>query len=444
MQILIVGGGEVGTSIAAGLTDVHDTVILDVDGDRVDAIRGSLDALVVEGDGTSLSALDDVDIDETDIAIAATDDDETNLAVCATVSSVADTFTIAQVTKPAYVETWRNTHGTFGANYLVNSRLRAAQAIARIVDLPMAHDLERFANGSVQLVEFEVSADSPIVGAPLDELSATELVPVAVLREDDILTATETVTLDADDRLIVAGTEDAIDDCSKRITPVQYAESVEDVVLLGGSATTRHVANHLESRGHEPRMVVDDPDRARDLRASLTETTLLAHDATDPGFLEREHVGDADVVVVGFADDKRGLLGSMLARQQGADRTMTIVEAAEYDTLFEAAGVDVAVHPRVEAAEAISRFTRSREAENVAIVERDVAEVFEVEVESDSLLVDHTVQEAEQTLPESAVIAALTRDSDYYNPRPNIAFQEGDRVVVFASADVSDEVLSQL
>ncbi|MFC6989026.1 NAD-binding protein [Haloplanus sp. GCM10025708] len=232
--------------------------------------------------------------------------------------------------------------------------------------------------------------------------------------------------------------------CSERITPERYAESIDDVVLLGGSATAEHVARHLESQGRSPRMVVEDRSRANDLRADLTETTLLVHDPTDPSFLEREHVGDADVVLVGFDDDQRGLLGSMLARQQGADRTMTIVDEPEYDTLFEAAGIDVAVHPRAEAAEAISRFTRGRNAENVAIVERGVAEVFEVAVESSSLLVDHTVNEVEDTLPESVVVCALTRDGDYHHPHPSITFQEGDRVVAFASADVSDEVLSRL
>ncbi|WP_435096353.1 Trk system potassium transporter TrkA [Halarchaeum sp. P4] len=444
MRILIVGGGEVGTSVASGLTDAHDVVVLERAAERAEAVRGTLDALVVEGDATDLDVLADAGVGDADVAIGATDDDETNLAVCATVSEVSDTFTLAQVTNPNYVRTWREHHGAFGANYLVNSRLRAAHAIARIVDLPMAHDLETFSNGVVHLVEFELDAESPVVGEPMAGLGTDELVPVAVLREGDVHTDSEATTLAAGDRFVVAGTHEAVMDCSAHLTPEAYASSVDDIVLLGGSETVRHVATHLEARGWAPRMVVEDEARAHRLRDDLTDTTILVHDATDPEFLEREHVGDADVVVVGFADDQRGLLGSMLARQQGADRTMTIVDAAEYDTLFEAAGVDVAVHPRAEAAEAISRFTRGRHAENVAIVERGVAEVFEIAVEEGSLLLEHTVKEAEETLPESLVVCAITRDGDYHDPRPSVEFQEGDRVVAFASADVSDDVLGQL
>lgn len=444
MRVLIVGGGDVGIGIASGLTGTHEVVVLDADPERADALRGSFDVLVVEGDGTSMNALSEAGIEETDIVVAATHTDETNLAVCATASAVGDAFTIAQVRAERYVRTWRNTHGTFGANYLVNSRLRAAEAIARIVDLPMARDLETFSNDTVQLVEFEIDDGSPLIDEPLSDLAGEELVPAAVLRDEQVHTRAEQVTFEEEDRLVVIGTERAVTACSKRLTPERYATSVDDVVLLGGYGTAYHVARSLESRGRSPRMVVESEARAREYRNGLTETTLLVDDPTDPSFLERERVGDADVALVSFEDDQRGLLASMLARQEGADRTMTVVDDAEYDTLFEAAGVDVAVHPRVEAAEAISRFTRGRRAENVAIVERDVAEAFEIEVESGSLLVDHTVNEAEEALPESVVVGAITRDGTYQTPRPSIEFREGDRVVAFAAADVSDDVLSRL
>jgi trk system potassium uptake protein TrkA len=52
--------------------------------------------------------------------------------------------------------------------------------------------------------------------------------------------------------------------------------------------------------------------------------------------------------------------------------------------LFEAVGVDVAVNPRKTTAQEITRFTRERQAENVALVENDRAEVIEVEIDEES------------------------------------------------------------
>lgn len=442
MRILIVGGGEVGTSIATELVDAHEVVVVDSDEERVDTLAQTADVLAIRGDGTDLDTLENAGVEDADIAIAATDDDETNLAVCGTVTSISDTFTICQVEKATYLHTWRESHGAFGANLIVNSKRRAARAISRIIDLPMARDLETFADGAIHVGEFEIVEDSPVIDANADDLSTTDLAVVGVVRGDAVRLPDD-ATLQPGDQVVAIGPPDSIDGFSERIAPEESA-AVENIVIFGGGTAARRVAELLESHDRAPRLVTRDPTRARELVEALPDTTVLVHDVTDPEFLERENIGDADVGVVALDSDQEGLLTSMLVRKRGIDRTITVVDTAKYDELFEAAGVDVAVHPRAEAAEAIARFTRARRAENVAIVERDVAEVFEVEIQPDSLAIDHTVNELEEHLPDSAVVAAIVREDDYLVARPSINIQEGDHVVVFTAADVSDEVLTRL
>lgn len=443
MRILIVGAGEVGTSIAEDLVDAHRVVVVDIDPDRVEEITSTMDVLAVEGDGTSLDTLDEAGIEQADIVIAATDDDETNLAVCGTVSATSETFTIAQVAKPTYLRTWRESHGAFGANYLVNSELRAARGIASIIDLPMAHDFEEFGHGAVQVVEFEVTEESPVCGEPVGELGLVDLSIVGVLRGGVVYDPSDT-ELQANDRLVVVGTPEAVELFSSRLTPEERAEEIEDIIVFGATSTAREVAQTLEEEGRSPRVIAPSTERARELKSKLPQSTILVHDATDPEFLQRENVGDADIAIVAFGSDQQGLLVSMLARRQGVDRTVTVVSKAEYGRLFEAAGVDVAVHPRAEAAEEITRFTRGHRAENVALVEPDVAEVFEVELDEDSSLLGQTLSEAEETLPEKTVIGAVIRDGEYRTVWPNLEFQVDDRVVVFTPTSVDRETITQL
>lgn len=57
MKVLIVGAGQVGTDIAKSLSENHEITVVDEDAERVDVVNYEIDALAVEGDGTSMETL---------------------------------------------------------------------------------------------------------------------------------------------------------------------------------------------------------------------------------------------------------------------------------------------------------------------------------------------------------------------------------------------------
>jgi trk system potassium uptake protein TrkA len=221
-------------------------------------------------------------------------------------------------------------------------------------------------------------------------------------------------------------------------------EQAEDVVVVGGSKTGELAAQLLADRGFSPRIVEVDPERARELAERVPAATVLSHDATDPEFLTREHVQDADVVVATLGSDERSLLAALLAKRVGADRAIAVVEQPRYVELFEAVGVDVAVNPREVTAEEITRFTRDRRAENVAIVGSGGAEVLEVEIDDESALAGRPIVEGVADLPDGVVVGAIARGEDLVTPRGDTVVEVGDHVVAFAQADAVEEVTSKL
>jgi trk system potassium uptake protein TrkA len=74
MRIVVIGAGEVGSSIAASLDDEHEIVVVDIDGAKVEALTYSYDVLAIEGDGTSMPVLEDADVGGADLVIACTDE----------------------------------------------------------------------------------------------------------------------------------------------------------------------------------------------------------------------------------------------------------------------------------------------------------------------------------------------------------------------------------
>ena len=445
MRVVIVGAGQVGSSIAANLADTHEVIVVDCDGERVEELNYSYDVLGVTGDGTSVSTLEEAGIEETDMVIASTDDDETNIVVCSTVKAISEAFTIARVKNTEYLRTWERSERAFGVDFMVCTNLLAAESIVRMIGLPAARDVDPFAGGKVQMAEFEVDADSPVANQTVAEADRFDsLTFVAILRNGCVEIARGDTVIESGDRVVVIGSPESVQEFARSVAPEESPGTAEEVVVVGGSEIGYHVARLLEERGFRPRLIERDKDRARDLAERLPKSVVMESDATDIEFLEREHVGDADVAVSTLDSDEKNLLVSLLASRMGVERTIAIIDTADYVDLFETVGVDVGVSPRGVVAEEISRFTREGDAENVALIESDKAEVLEIEVDADSVLVGVPIQESIASLPEGVVIGAITRDDEFIVPRGDTVIERDDHVVVFVAADMVDEGSSKL
>ncbi|QLC34511.1 Trk system potassium transporter TrkA [Halarchaeum sp. CBA1220] len=445
MRVVIVGAGEVGSSIAASLAESHDVVVVDVDSDRVEQLTYEADVLPVEGDGTDSAVLEEASVRDADIVVASTDNDETNLAVCGTAATLGDPFTIARVQKTTYLETWRRSPRAFDVDFMVCTDLLTAQSIVRVIGFPTATDVDPFAGGRVQMAEFEVVEGSPLAGQTVQEADRFESLTFAAIIEDGEATIPhgETV-IPPSSKVLVIGTPASVERFAAAVAPETAVSDVEDVIIIGGSQQGFLVASLLEERGFSPRLIEQDEARARELAEELPKTTVMAHDATDADFLERENVGGADVVITCLGSDEKCLLVSLLSKRLGANRAIASIASGEYVSLFETVGVDVAVNPREVTAEEITRFTRERQAENVAIVEPGSAEVLEVEVDEASVLAGRSIQDAVADLPGEVVVGAITRGTEVITPRGDTVVEVGDHAVVFVPAGAQAEVAEKL
>src|SRR5687768_3903576 len=79
------------------------------------------------------------------------------------------TTTVVRTTNPEYLEVWRE--GQLDVDFIVSSEVETAYAISRTIGVPSARQTDVFAEGQVQMVEFDVTgkADPVILGTPLRE-----------------------------------------------------------------------------------------------------------------------------------------------------------------------------------------------------------------------------------------------------------------------------------
>lgn len=446
MRVVIIGAGQVGESIAADLQHDHDVVVVENRAERADELTYALDVLTVSGDGTELSTLEDAGVADADMVLATTDDDETNIVACSTAKALSGSaFTIARIKNTKYLRTWERDEGAFGIDFMVCTNLLTAESIVRVVGLPAARDADVFANGRVQMAEFEVSEGSPIADQTVQEADRFDsLTFAAILRDGDVEIPSGDTCIRTGDRVVVIGSPRSVQRFARELAPEVSPEKSAEVVVIGGSEVGYHVCRLLEERGLSPRLVEQESDRARQLAEDLPETLVMESDATDMGFLEREHIGDADILVSTLDSDEKNLLECLLAERLGVERTVAVIDRTSYVDLFETVGVDVGLSPREVVAEEITRFTQSGSAENIAFIETDKAEVLEIELDDSSPLVGRTIRDAVGDLPEGVVIGAITRNREFVVPRGDTELHPGDHVVVFVDAAVLDEAMEKL
>ncbi|MFW6265564.1 MAG: Trk system potassium transporter TrkA, partial [Halanaeroarchaeum sp.] len=246
MRLLVIGAGDVGSSIAASLSGSHEIVVVDIDRDRVDSLTYEYDVLPIHGDGTSLETLEEANASEADIVIASTDSDETNLAISGTIKTISDAFTIARVQNPSYLETWQRSHTAFDVDFMVCSDLLTAQAVVRLIGLPTARDVDPFAGAIVQMAEFEVPSGSPLTNRTIADADRFEdLTFAAIVREGTAIIPGGSDVIEAGDRVVVIGRPTSVRQFATAVTAQETLEETEDVVIVGGSSIGYQIARLL-------------------------------------------------------------------------------------------------------------------------------------------------------------------------------------------------------
>lgn len=438
MNVLIIGAGQVGQTIAQELAPEHGVVAVDQHYDVLEQVPGTV--RVVQGDGVELDVLREAGLDEADVLIACTDDDRTNILTCSTAKLEADPFAIARVAHTQFLDTWHHSRKAFGVDLMVGRSDLTARSLARLVGFQSADETafeERFfADGRIEMAEFEVGSDSPLAGDTVEQADRFEGVTFASLfRGGEMMIPEGTTRLKVDDRLVAIGNPDDVKAFGIQLNPSTADKDIRRIVVLGGGDIGAQAARRLQERGLSVRLVEQNPSRAERIAEALTDVLVLQNDATDRAFWEHERLHGADLCVVALRPDERVLLAGLLAKQLGVPRVFGVIREKQYVDLGEMSMLDGVVHPREETATYISRHVLEGYADTVARIEHDRAEVFETTLSAGGRLTDRRIEDAVSDLPGPCTVGAVLREGRILVPRGDTTLRAEDRVVVVAPAE---------
>ena len=165
MKIIVVGAGQVGSTIVEALHGEHDLTVIDTVRERLEPLAYRYDIATIEANGASRRAIQQAGTSAADLFIACTSRDEVNLVACSFARAEAPRATIViRTSNVEYIDLWRE--GRLDVDFAVSSELETARAVARSIGMPSARQTDVFADGQVEIVEFEipVGADPTVVG----------------------------------------------------------------------------------------------------------------------------------------------------------------------------------------------------------------------------------------------------------------------------------------
>jgi trk system potassium uptake protein TrkA len=440
MRVFVIGAGQVGFAIVDALHADHDITVLDTEASRLAAFAERYDVATFEGDGTSRQDLVNSGVKTADLVIACTSRDEVNLVSGMFARAEAKrATTVIRTSNVEYVDLWRA--GQLDVDFVVCSELETAHAISRIIGVPAARQTDVFADGQVQIVEFDVpaGASSDIVGPIREARIPKDSKVAAIIRGDRMLLPGGDDEIMAGDRIVVIGSPQAARAWSELLAPGEG--TVHDVVIYGAGRVGTAIARVLFEQGIDVRLVEASLERARIVADQLPGVRVYNATGVDPDFLDRERIGQADAGIFAMRDDAKNLYAASLAEVHGLQLTIGIAHEAISVPAFEQGGIDVSVNPRDVTAEEIIRFAHDPRTKQVALLEGSRYEVLDVTLKDTSEYIGKKFKE----MPvRGALIGAVVRNGTAMFPHRDDVLQAGDRVIVFTEAADAPRVVKAL
>jgi trk system potassium uptake protein TrkA len=437
MKILILGGGQVGTTAAYSLAreEANEVTIVDQNPEVLRELQDRLDVRTVVGNAAFPDVLERAGANDADMIIALTSSDETNMVACQVAYTLFRTPTKIARIRAAELTARPKLFGpeALAVDVIISPEALVTEYIEQLIRFPGALQVLEFAGGRVRLVAARAHRGGALVGHPLAELSkhipGVETRVVAIYRGGKgIIPDGTTVVQEGDEVFFIAARQDirsVLSEMRKLDDPVRR------VVIAGGGNIGFRLARALEST-NQVKVIERNWDRAREISEQLNKAIVLHGDAADEEMLLEENIDNADVFVAVTNAEEANILSAMLAKRLGAHKVMALINKPAYSELMEAGTIDIAISPQQITLGTLLAHVRRGDVVKVHSLRRGAAEAIEAVAHGDpreSRVVGRMIEEIR--LPRGATISAIVRGDEVLMAHHDTVIEADDHVILF-------------
>ncbi|AFL75069.1 Trk system potassium transporter TrkA [Thiocystis violascens] len=322
MKIIILGAGQVGTSVAANLvSEANDITVVDHNPELLRELQERFDLRTVLGHGAHPDVLARAGADDADMIIAVTNSDETNMVACQVAYTLFHTPTkIARVRAQSFLDQPR----LFGTDALpidvaISPEALVTSYILRLIENPGTLQVLDFAGGRIRLVAVKAYYGGPLVGHELralqEHMPQVDARVAAIYRQDRAIQPEGDTVIEADDEVFFLAAPIHIRAVMGELRRLD--KSYKRLIVAGGGNIGTRLARALEAN-YRVKLIERNLNHCKRIAEDLEKTIVLHGDAADQELLLEENIENTDVFCAVTNDDEAKILSAMLAKRLGA------------------------------------------------------------------------------------------------------------------------------
>lgn len=434
MRFIVIGAGDVGTSLSERLAqNQHDVVLVEKDEDKLARATASLDIQPVVGSGLSPDTLVRAGVNTADYLISVADIDEVNIASCLVaklinpkakrIARIRDISLVHKEISPEHLSEY--------FDLIINPDQAAAGQLLEAFRVPGAKELVEFGDGRLRVLGLSITAQSPVANRRLHSLQEyQDKFPVLIIA---IMRRNQLIVPGGSDQLKIGDVVYAITLPEKTSILFELAgrELVQgrSAMIWGSTALARSLAHSLEKQGTKVKLILEDRQASTEIVDEFRESLVLLGDGTDQNLLVEENVGDVDAFVAVTNHEEDNILAALLAKRLGAKSSMALVNKGTYLPLVNAIGVDVVVSSRIAAASSIFNHIHSESLISEISIAHHGAGFIEFYANNSMSFLGQPLKDIK--FPHGIIVAAIMRGNEVIIPKGSDTILDGDRIVVF-------------
>ena len=207
MYVVIAGINTLSKRLVSNLEDRHDLVVMDEDEDKCKRLYSSSGATVINKEPSTLTALEDADIDKADVLISALKDDNENMVVC----SLAKKYGVPKVVSRVEDDEYYDAFQIIGAETIGHTDLLITDIVSTVAHLLLVK-LANLPNDR-EVLKGSIESDSKLIGKTVNEMREMKGFPerfkvVSLLQSENTLAGELNVELEEDNEIVIIGPDE--------------------------------------------------------------------------------------------------------------------------------------------------------------------------------------------------------------------------------------------
>ena len=431
MKIIIVGAGQVGSSLSINLVkEGNDVTLIDKSADLLENIAEKVDLQTIHGNGAHPRILEAAGANKADMIVAVSKSDETNMIACQVAYTVFGVEKkIARIRDLEYLN-YENLFADESTpiDFTISPDLIASSYIKKLIKYQGTRQVFNFSNDNdcfINIVFKEKNNEENSIMYFQESCEKFNAKICAFIRKDKLYSIEDGDIIENNDELLLICKEENIEDIMKLFG---RNKNNKRIMIAGGGNIGRHLSENI-SEDYQVKVIESNEERAEFLSEIIDDVTIINADSSNEDILLEENIEHMDVFCALTNDDEANILSAMLAKKLGSRTVISIINKISYSDLVENQEIDITVSPEDLTMGALLTHIRKGSIVKAHSLMRGNLELLELELrdKEDSKIIGKNIEQI--NISENVIICCIIRDENFIFDISNLLLEKNDRLV---------------